>query len=60
MSCSNCPKCDSDLITVESSYSMRFSSISCDDCDYSIQAAVCEETLEKRWNKEYEEMNEQS
>lgn len=53
MSVDNCPECDSEDVTIDSCGSMMLSTISCDDCDYMMQASVCEETLEKRWNAKY-------
>lgn len=47
----NCPKCDGDDITVDSSSSMQLSEISCGDCGHKLQAKVCEETIIERWNK---------
>jgi transposase-like protein len=47
----NCPECDSDLITVESSREMRFSRIICDDCDFEITGEINEDALIKKWDR---------
>lgn len=44
-----CPRCDSDLIQVESNREMRISEIRCIDCDLGFSAPVTEECIEKMW-----------
>jgi Zn ribbon nucleic-acid-binding protein len=47
----NCPECDGDDITVDSSSSMQLSEIFCGDCGYKMQSKSCEEVMTDRWNK---------
>lgn len=47
----NCPECDGDDITIESSRELEVSNMFCCDCDYTITGKVPEETLIKRWNR---------
>jgi transposase-like protein len=45
-----CPECGSDLISVNSSRSMRISEIRCDDCGFGGSKGVNEERIIKWWN----------
>lgn len=47
----NCPECNSDLITVNSSRELRISEIICDDCGFIIQENINEDDLINKWNK---------
>lgn len=47
----DCPECGSDLIGVDSSYSMRVSVVSCTDCGFEMQDKCSEDALVKKWNK---------
>ena len=47
----NCPKCDSDLVDVDSSIQMQESVASCTDCGFSIQKRVPEERIEEIWDE---------
>ncbi len=45
-----CPRCDSDLIRVDSNREMQISEIRCIDCDFGFRAPVTEECIEKMWS----------
>jgi len=44
-----CPRCESDMIRVDSNREMEMSEIRCIDCDLGFQAPVTEECIKKMW-----------
>lgn len=45
-----CPRCESDMIRVDSNREMQISEIRCIDCDLGFSAPVTEECIERMWN----------
>ena len=44
-----CPRCESDMIRVDSNREMEMSEIRCIDCDLGFQAPVTEKCIERMW-----------
>ncbi|UNH43526.1 hypothetical protein MNY66_06010 [Moellerella wisconsensis] len=50
-----CPECDSpDGLSMDSSMELKLSQISCTDCQFVLQGALCEENLIIAFNKKYQ------